>query len=110
MDAGEHVMALYTPVFKDTSVADVIVHLGCKEVGNRKRWGNQQLALQYQFWTAEGSMSLTNPVQKEVVGFEMLFFVKGKLIHPCGDGCQFQPSRLSLPLSSNFQHVAEPLL
>lgn len=30
VDAGEHVMALDTPIFKDTSVADVIVHLGCK--------------------------------------------------------------------------------
>lgn len=28
VDAGEHVIALYTPIFKDASVADVIVHLG----------------------------------------------------------------------------------
>lgn len=38
VDAGEHVIALYTPIFKDASVVDVIVHLGCKEAGNRKRW------------------------------------------------------------------------
>lgn len=37
VDAGEHVTALYTPIFKDTSVADVIIHLGCKKAGNRKR-------------------------------------------------------------------------
>jgi hypothetical protein len=50
------------------------------------------------------------PDQKEVVRFAMLLLVKERLIHPRGNGCQFQPSRPSLPLSSNFQHVAEPLL
>lgn len=33
MDAGEHVTALDTPIFKDASMADVIVHLGCKVTG-----------------------------------------------------------------------------
>lgn len=38
MDAGEHMIALDTPIFKDSSMADVIVHLGWKETGSMRGW------------------------------------------------------------------------
>lgn len=53
MNAGENVIALDTPIFKDTSMADVIVHLGWKEAGEVS--GREalvkigRLTLQYQF-------------------------------------------------------------
>lgn len=53
MNAGENVIALDTPIFKDTSMADVIVHLGWKEAGEVS-WREAlvkigRLTLQYQF-------------------------------------------------------------
>lgn len=53
MNAGENVIALDTPIFKDTSMADVIVHLGWKEVGEVSQREALvkigRLTLQYQF-------------------------------------------------------------
>lgn len=53
MNAGENVIALDTPIFKDTSMADVIVYLGWKEAGEVS-WREAlvkigRLTLQYQF-------------------------------------------------------------